>query len=56
MRNAMEIKCSNIMNAIGWRNDCEQIKLSHKPIVAGLDCGEAQYDKRNTIFFAIDIL
>ena len=28
-------------------NDCKQFKLSHKPGVAGLNCGGWQYNKRN---------
>ena len=38
------------MSAIGWGNDCKQFKLSHKPEVAGLNCGGWQYNKRNFTF------
>ena len=33
------------MSAIGRGNDCIQFKPSHKPGVAGLNCGEWQYDR-----------
>ena len=42
------------MSAIGWGIDCIQFKLSHKPNVAGLNCGEWQYDKRNFTYFTIE--
>ena len=32
-------------------NDCIQFKLSHKPEVAGLNCGGWQYNKRNFTYF-----
>ena len=35
------------MSAMRWGNDCKEFKLSHKPGVAGLNCGGWQYNKRN---------
>ena len=39
------------VSAIGWGNYCKQFKLSHKPNVDGLNCGEWQYNKHNFIIF-----
>ena len=39
------------MSAIGWGNDCTQVKLSHKPGLPGLNCGGWQYDKCNFTYF-----
>ena len=41
------LACSNGHECYRVGNDCKQFKLSHKPWVAGLNCGEWQYNKRN---------
>ena len=37
------------MSAIDWGIDCIQFKLSHKPRVAGLNCGGWQKNKHNLL-------
>ena len=41
------LACSNGHECYRLGNDCKQFKLSHKPGVAGLNCGGWQYNKRN---------
>ena len=44
------------MSAIGWVMIAKQFKLSHKPGVAGLNCGGWQYNKRNfTLLYAYKV-
>ena len=46
------LACSNGHECYKLGNDCIHFKLSHKPGVAGLNCGGWQYDKRKfTICF-----
>ena len=44
------------LSAIGWGDDCTQFKLSRKPGVDGLNCGEWQYNKRNFTYFTSILL
>ena len=37
------------MSTIGFGNGCKQFKLSHKPGVAGLNCGGWQYNKHHYV-------
>ena len=41
------------MSSTGWGSDCKQFKLSHKPGVAGLNCGGWQYKKCNTTLITL---
>ena len=47
------LACSNGHECYRLGNDCIQFKLSHKPGVAGLNCGRWQYNKRNFTYLHI---
>ena len=47
----------DMMSAIGCGTNCIQFKLTHKPSVAGLNCGGGQYNKRNfTLLLMVDLI